>query len=283
LVGVSRDITKQKILERQSIQTEKLMALAEISAMISHEFRNSLTSVRMILELQLESPQLTPSENKSLTVALSSIQHMENIVSQLLNFSRPAPAIFTISNINTVLEETIYFVQAQVTKQKINLIRQLEPGLPFLKLDRLHMKEVFINLILNAINAIVANPRKRARREITLVSKKYTIQETFRDLPVQLNSDDSILAKSANKDEIIFREGDPCVLIEISDTGMGIKHEVMNRIFDPFFTTMAKGTGLGLAMAKRTINAHEGLIRVASEKGKGTTFKIYLPLKETGE
>ncbi|UCF62858.1 MAG: PAS domain S-box protein [bacterium] len=282
VVGVSRDITQQKILEKQTIQTEKLMALAEISAIISHEFRNSLTSIRMILELQLESPHLTASENKSLKVALSSIQHMENIVSQLLNFSRPSPVIFTTGHINAVLEESISFLEAQISKHRIKLIRQLEPDLPVLEFDRMHLKQVFINLILNAINAIAANPRRSAKREITLVAKKFTIQEILRDMPVNMTGRDSVSQEFTEKSEIIFREGDSCVLIEINDRGMGIKPEIMGRLFDPFFTTMAKGTGLGLVMVKRTINSHGGLIKVNSEKGKGTTFSIYLPLKKTG-
>jgi len=270
---------RQKILEKQTIQTEKLMAHAEISAMISHEFRNSLTSVRMILELQLESTQISPSETKSLSVALSSIQHMENIVSQLLNFSKPSPIVLKNGDINALLEESILFVQAQIHKHQIVLLKLLEPDLPVLKFDPNCLKEVFINLILNAVNAIAANRKKRSKREIKLVTRIYEIQENFWDSTIFINAENQFLDKSPQKTNLIFKEGETCLLIEVNDSGMGIDAKTMNQIFNPFFTTMAKGTGLGLAMVKRTVNAHGGVIRVSSHRGKGTTFSIYLPLK----
>jgi len=278
IVGLARDITQQKMLEKRAIQTEKLMALAELSSMISHEFRNSLTSVRMILELQLESPQLTHSESNSLTVALSSIQHMENVVNHLLNFSRPIPTILKEGDINLVLEESIFFVQAQISKHNINLVRNFESNLPQLKFDPVRMKEVIINLIMNSINAITAKSNPKITPNITVKSKKYKIRKTLRDLPLAINNNYLSDNRSQKKLEIIFAKGVDCILIEIGDNGIGIKPEFIEKIFDPFFTTMPKGTGLGLATVKRTVNEHGGIVCVKSIPMRGSTFRIYLPL-----
>lgn len=279
VVGIARDITRQKILERQTIQNEKLMAHAEISAMISHEFRNSLTSVRMILELQLESTQLNPSEIKSLSVALSSIQHMEDIVSQLLSFSKPSPIVLKKSELNALLEESISFSQPQIQNANIKLFKTLEPKIPMLMLDPKHLKEAFINLILNGVNAISANPKKGSKSEINLKTLIYEIPEKIWDSPNFINAEIQFPEESLQKSNLVFEEGEVCVLVEVSDSGMGIPENIINKIFDPFFSTMTKGTGLGLAMVKRTINAHGGIIKVMSQGGKGTTFKVYLPIK----
>lgn len=279
VVGVARDISSKKLLEQHIIQTEKLMTISQLTAMISHEFRNSLTSVRMILELQLESENLNKSEIKSLSVALSSVTHMEKIVTQLLNFSRPAPLKFQNENINTVVEESTAFIRAHLVKHNITLITSLEANLPIIRLDLTSMKECLINLFLNAIQAVKDKNLKSNRKTISIKTKKYNIgtnQFDFytSDIPTSLNE----LEKKNEHKEIFLPVGTPCIVIEIEDSGIGIKEPIQKRIFDPFFTETEGGTGLGLSMVKRTVNAHGGVITVNSRPGKGTAFKIRLPI-----
>jgi len=280
VVGVARDITEQKRLEKQQVETEKLMTVAEMSAMISHEFRNSLTSVRMILELQNESENLTPAEKKSLSVALSSLNHMEDVVTQLLNFSRPKPMEFKLEKVNSIILESVDFTSAQFQKRDIEVSFVPDDSLPSMKIDRNHLKEAIINLILNSIQAIKMKDGNSQSGRIDIKTEKHFLLKTLRDVVVSDVDTISTQEKQMmNRSELIMAHGDASALITIADNGIGIKSENLKRIFNPFYTTTVQGgTGLGLSTVKRTVNAHKGIIRVESEFGKGTTFKIYLPL-----
>jgi PAS domain S-box-containing protein len=280
VVGIARDITEQKRLEKQLVETEKLMTVAEMSAMISHEFRNSLTSVRMILELQNESENLTTAEKKSLSVALSSLNHMEDVVTQILNFSRPKPMEFKLEKVNSIILESVEFTSPQFRKKDIEVNFVPDDSLPSMKIDRNHLKEAIINLILNAIQAIKMKDGNSQSRRIDIKTEKHFLLKTLRDVVVSDIEDISLKEKQMmKKSELIMAHGDSCALITISDNGIGIKSRNLKRIFNPFYTTTVQGgTGLGLSTVKRTVNAHKGIIRVESEFGEGTTFKIYLPL-----
>jgi PAS domain S-box-containing protein len=280
VVGVARDITEQKRLARLQVETEKLMTVAEMSAMISHEFRNSLTSVRMILELQYESDNLNSAEKRSLSVALSSLKHMEDIVTQLLNFSRPKPMEFKLGDLNSLILECLDFTRPQYEKKKIEIYYELDKSLPLINIDKNYLKEAVINIILNAIQAIPVIEKNHRPGRIDIRTEKHFLIKTIRDVAVTSVSDLNTNSRHLpGKSELIMAHGDSCALITIRDSGIGIKAEDMRRIFNPFYTTTIHGgTGLGLSTVKRTINAHKGIIRVESEWGKGTIFKIYLPI-----
>jgi signal transduction histidine kinase len=256
------------------------MTVAGMSAMISHEFRNSLTSVRMILELQYESENLNSTEKKSLSVALSSLTHMEDIVTQLLNFSRPKPMEFKLGDLNSLILECIEFTRPQFKKKDIDVHYERDDSLPLINLDRSRLKEATINLILNAIQAIDVDEKDDQRRRIEIRTEKHFLIKTLRDVAIREFADDSPIDKQGMiRNEVILVHGDSCALMTIKDSGIGIKTGDMKRIFNPFYTTAVQGgTGLGLSTVKRTINAHRGIIRVESEWGKGTNFRIYLPL-----
>lgn len=277
-VIVSRDITERKQFEMQLIHTEKLMAVGEMAAMIAHEFRNALTSIKMILQLQIESPNLNKNEVKSFNVAINSIYHMEKVVQQLLNFAHPAPMEMHIEDLNSILSECLPFIQMECRKKSINFIKKFDTSLPPLLIHSPSIKEAVINLLLNATQAFKVN--NKLRRRISLFTKKIVINETLRDLDFGVQTTRlKVRKKPSNKKEIVLKSGTECVLIEISDNGSGIEESSFPRIFEPFFTTKEKGSGLGLPIVKRTINAHNGIIVVKSTKSVGTTFKIYLPVK----
>ncbi len=280
VVGVARDITDQKHLENQLIQTEKLLTVAEMSAMISHEFRNSLTSIRMILELQLESKNLSDSELKSLSVALSSITHMEKIVKQLLSFSSPMEMVFKIGEVNSIIEESLDFVNLQIIKHQIELIKKLDKRISSIEMDANNLKEALVNLLLNAIQAVTMKTSNEKNKKITVLSKEYLLPISLYDeIPVPLmHLTEKTNIRDGKKENLIFK-GTKYVLIEIKDNGIGMRKEKLSKIFDPFFTTKAGGSGLGLSMVKKTVNAHGGIIKVKSKVNRGTTFSIYLPIK----
>ena len=279
IVGVKRDVTLQKQLEKKLVHTEKLMVVGEMAAMISHEFRNGLTSVRMILELLYESNNLFDSDLKSLAVALDSINHLESIVKQLLDVSRPAPLTFTPCKLNDIIESSLEIVKTQFDKENIKIRKKLYRQVPLLPFDKNNFREMLINLYLNAIHAIVAKTESTGVREILINTRKVQLEHPIRELCItKVEGHENVLPISNSDPELILSAGTKCVLFEIADTGEGIETKKLSRVFDPFFTTKTSGTGLGLSIVKRIVNAHAGIIQVQSTPGIGTTFIIYLPL-----
>ena len=272
--------TQLRVNEAALRAGEKLIAVAEMSAMISHEFRNALTSVRLILELQLESQQLDPSEKKSLAVALSSVSHMEEVVSQLLSFARPSPLAFHLENLNALVEKCLTFVNMQMLKEQIQVKCVFDPVLPPITLDAKQFKEALINLLLNAIHAIASKGATNKTRKISVATKQHILAKTLYDRTFQrMDGADHGEPLNVRERELVLPSGTLCVLIKISDSGHGIEPALLRRIFEPFFTTKTSGAGLGLVMVKRTVNAHNGIVTVNSKIGKGTSFRIYLPLQ----
>jgi PAS domain S-box-containing protein len=279
-VIVSRDITERKRFEQQLIQSERLMAVGEMAAMIAHEFRNALTSVKMILQLTGESQNLSASEKKSFNVAINSIYHMESVVHQLLTFTHVTPTEFNIEDLNSIIKECVLLVKIQAEKQDIKLLQKYAPDIPPILLNSSTIRESIVNIILNATQAFDYDERDR-QRKISVTTRKLVLDSDLTDFDfnVRWNSTDS---KNINKNhKIILYKGTDCALIEISDNGTGIEEEYLEKIFQPFFTTKEKGSGLGLPFVKRTINAHGAILRVRSKLNQGTTFSIYLPLNSS--
>ncbi len=276
-VIVSRDITQRKQIEKQLIQSEKMVAVGEMSAMIAHEFRNALTSVKMILQLTGESDNLSPNEKKSFGVAINSIYHMEKIVQQLLTFSHPAPTEQSIEDINVIMRDCLYLIQVEAVKKGITITNKLADNVPLLLLNSSNIKESIVNILFNAMQAF-DNCNKETNRKIKVTTKKISVQEDIRDLSYYskpLLSGNRYLDTSS---ELVIYQGSECVMIEVKDNGKGMDEECLSRIFQPFFTTKEKGSGLGLPIVKKNINALGGILTVESHVNKGTSFKIYLPI-----
>ena len=283
VLEIITDVTKRKQLEQRLLQAERLTAAGELSALIAHEFRNSLTSVKMILQLQHESRNLSSREMKSLDVALNSIYHMEGVVTELLNFARPSPMEFHPEQLSEVINDSITFIESHLRKN-IHIEKFLREPLPPIELDAPHFKEAMINILLNAAQAIESKPSMNRKEIVSVHAQTTTLGKELRDFTLR-----DTIVDNQNGDEgrtgreITLKKGTRCILVEISDTGPGIPRTIVNRVFDPFFTTKSNGTGLGLPMVKQTVNAHGGVVTVHRRKGDPATFRIYLPLgkKET--
>ena len=248
-----------------------------MSAIIAHEFRNSLTSIKMILQLQRESKRLSRSDGKSLDVALHSIYHMERVVTELLNFARPAPLQFRRVGIASVLNECIAFVELQMVKSHVALRKTIDSSLPGVRLDPSRFKEALVNILLNAVQAIDAKTERAEYEHIDLSVEQRVLRRSVRQLVGVEGSEEN---GTKEVSEVNLQQGTRCIVIDVKDTGAGIEPENMKRIFDPFFTTKVNGTGLGLPLVRRTVNAHGGVVGIMSEKGKGTTLTITMPLSE---
>ncbi|MBI2619532.1 MAG: PAS domain-containing protein [Ignavibacteriales bacterium] len=278
ILEIITDITKRKQLEQRLLQTERLTAAGEMSALIAHEFRNSLTSVKMILQLQRESKNFFSHEKKSLDVALNSIHHMEGVVTELLNFARPSPMEFRPEQLLDVINDSISFIESHL-KKNIQIEKSLRDDLPSIELDAPHFKEAMINILLNAAQAIENKPRMKRKEIVSVRTHTTTLGKELRDFTLRDNIGDAPDKDGVRSGrEITLKKGTRCILVEVSDSGPGIPRNLLNRIFDPFFTTKSNGTGLGLPMVKQTVNAHGGIVTVESRRGAHATFRIYLPL-----
>lgn len=270
ILEIISDVTQRQKFEQNALRTERLMAVGEISAFIAHEIRNALTSIKMILQLQKESVGLR-SDKKSLEVALNSIYHLEGVVTDLLNFARPSPFVFRDASLNVVVSESIAFVRPHLASKKIILGQKFDPSLPVMPLDVGHLREAMVNLLLNAVQALDG----RGRISVTTAKKK--LWKTLRDDVYTSVGGNGGTKRLPEQREIVLLKGTEVVVVEIADTGRGIDRRNLKRIFDPFFSTKSSGSGLGLPMAKRIVNAHGGIIAVQRGKRSGAVFAVVIP------
>lgn len=247
----------------QLINAEKLASLGRMAAGVAHELNSPLTGIVTFAHLMLKR---VPPENKQdredLEVIIEQANRCSKIIKSLLGFSRKATAERVEININTLLESTIAMVRNQAKFHNIKFNLNFDESLPLVHVDPNQMQQVFLNLLINAADAM------NERGQITIATR--TVGE----------SEETPWFKMGHP-----QEGKKYIEIEFTDTGPGIPEEYLGKIFEPFFTTkpVGKGTGLGLAVSYGIIKRHGGNITVRSEVGKGASFFIRLPVEEGSE
>lgn len=235
--SLEKQMIELKNAQEQLIQAAKLAAIGELAANVAHEINNPLTSIIGFVELMKEYDDMNLIKNRLEIIEHESIR-ARDIVRELLNFARKRPLQLSDVDINSLLREVSLLTRAQAKTGRVEIIEEYGE-IPKMIGDPNQLKQVFVNIINNAIHAMPEGGRLHI---------------------ITSSSNDSI--------SVIFR-----------DTGEGIPGDVLPRIFEPFFTTKReKGTGLGLSISYRIIQDHGGMIDVESEEGKGTTFKISLPV-----
>jgi PAS domain S-box-containing protein len=263
------DITNRKKTEEHLLKLEKLITIGETTALIAHEFRNSLTSVKMLLQLQRETSE-SNEDIKSLNQSLDSLNRMEKIINNLLRFSRSVSPELKYCSINQIIEESLLFFQPQFRKKNISVQKMLNLELPGIMIDDNLLKESIINLLVNAMQAVKINGK------LKIVTDKFIVPSDINDFAYVGKITPG---KISDQHKITMNKGSEVIKIELQDNGAGIPKQNLPKIFDPFFTTKSGGSGLGLAMVKRSINQHGGIISVNSSPGSGTTFIILLPIR----
>jgi len=226
--------------QEQLIKTEKMAAIGQMAAAISHDLRNPLTGIKMAtyyLSSRIDRKQ-TEINNILKDIELE-IDYASNVVTNILTYSRPTELIYARCNINKLVDDAMHFTYLQNKELNIELVKKYEKNIPEILIDNKQIKQVIINLISNSIQAMPDGGTLTVK-----TSRK--------------NSD---------------------VELEIRDTGTGIGKEDINRVFTPFFTTKARGVGLGLAIVNNIIQKHGGHIDIQSAPGQGTSFKIILPIR----
>jgi two-component system NtrC family sensor kinase len=250
-------IDKAKLIEKHksqydqlALQTEKMSALGRMAAGIAHEINNPLAGILLYsTNLSKKVPSEDPLKEGMEVISRETIR-CKSIIQELLEFSRESEAKKVLGNINDIIEKALSIMENELRLHHISVIKDLSSELQDTLLDPNQMEQVFVNLFLNAIEAI------QDQGLITVRSRMYPSQKLER--------------------------------AEITDSGCGIPQKDIPKIFEPFFSTKAKGTGLGLAVSYGIVQRHQGKILVSSDSGKGTRFTIEIPVvhctssKETG-
>lgn len=237
---------KMEIAQKKLIQAEKLASIGRMSASIAHEIRNPLTSVKLNIQKIEESPHLDEFEREHLALSEEGIRQIEKFVKELLNFARVTELKLENFSLPQIFDESVKILSDSLTRKKIHLQRDIASRLPLVKVDGDKIRQVFLNILRNAIEAVDEGG------EISVNMAQH------------------------------FSQGVKMIKIEIADNGCGIDDKNLETIFEPFFTTKSFGFGLGLANARKIIEQHGGMIKVRSQKGQGACFEILIPVGEEG-
>ncbi|RMF61657.1 MAG: HAMP domain-containing protein [Calditrichaeota bacterium] len=240
-------LLNQKELQRM----ERLAALSRFASLVSHEVRNPLNSMNInmqILKRMLHRTDI-PAERKDkyLDVIATEINRINNMVTNFLTIARPPELNLIRTNLHDILEEVLLIQEAQAHEQGVKIIREFTSSTPCGMFDHDQMKQVFHNIIINAFDAMKEGGELRIRT--------------------------SFIHQDPNEDEPPFY-----LRIEFQDTGIGIPQEIIQEVFEFYYTTKQAGSGIGLAIAKQIVEGHQGIIYIQSQKGKGTTVVIELPV-----
>jgi signal transduction histidine kinase len=224
--------------KREMARAEHLATLGELAAGLAHEIRNPLAGIAGVVDVMGKE---LPPHSPSRTV-LGEVQrevfHIQAILNDLLSYARPRPPDFHPADLNTTIEQAILLSRQQVLTKPIQIQFEANSSLPKVRHDPALIQQVVLNLLLNGIQAISGSGQIRVN---------------------------------------LTQEGEQAV-IQVCDTGRGISAEALPKIFKPFFTTRSEGTGLGLSLAKGIVHSHGGNIEASSTPGKGSQFKIWLPI-----
>jgi PAS domain S-box-containing protein len=243
--GIHRDLTEKRTLERQLIHTQKMESIGTLAAGIAHEVGNPLASISALVQV---AQRITndPFVNEKLGLVKSQVTRISKIIRDLVDFSRPSNYELEMTDINHVIREAVEITKVGTKAKDIVFETELSNDVPALPLIADQIQQVFVNILLNAVDAI-AEKKKDSRVNKIAVKSIFT--------------------------------GDEVTLI-FTDTGMGIKEENLNKVFEPFFTTKkeGRGTGLGLWVSYGIIKSFQGDIKIKSKVNQGTTFNIKLPV-----
>jgi len=235
------DQNRQEIEElhsREMSRAEHLATLGELAAGLAHEIRNPLAGIAGVVDIMGKELPSTSPSRGVIGEVHREILHIQAILNDLLSYARPRPPNFHSANLNTTIEQAVLLARQQVLTKPIQIAFEGNPNLPSIEHDPALIQQVLLNLMINGIQAI----------------------------------------SGTGEVNISLREEPGFAVVLVSDTGRGISPEALPRIFKPFFTTRSEGTGLGLSLSNGIVQAHGGRIEVSSTQGKGTQFRVWLPV-----
>ena len=241
-VEKSKIIEEKLLLERKMYENEKLSSLGRLSTSVAHEVKNPLSSIKAIVQVMREDLKNNESLQEDLTIIVDEIDRLTKVVNQLLQFAKPTSELKTSVRIGDVINSTLVVLNHEAKQNKIATFCQIPNDLPAIITDEGALKEVFFNLIHNAIQAMPSGGE------------------------ININAH--------------YQPGNHMIQVTIADTGIGIPQESVQKIFEPFYTTKQTGTGLGLSIVKKKLEEMDAAIHVENNGEKGVSFIINFPLIE---
>ena len=240
-VFLSADITNEKKIEEQTIQSEKITAIGQLATNLAHQIRNPLAIIGSATQYCIEKRESENGLKKYFKIIYRNVQNANKIISELLDFAKPKLLELKQNDINQILIELYRLIKVDFLENRIRILRRFDRYLPKVLCDKESLKQVYFNLFMNSKEAM---------------PKGGTI---------------SIITRYNSRDQTVE--------IIIKDTGQGIPKKHMPNIFNPYYTTKEKGTGLGLSIVHRIVTDHHGQILSESKEGKGTKMTITLPVQ----
>jgi two-component system sensor histidine kinase HydH len=233
-----RDLTEMKRLTQEIARSRRMASLGSLAAGVAHEIRNPLSSIKGFATYFRDRYRDSPEDRQTAEIMIAEVDRLNRVISQLLEFARPLPVTRQPASLATVVRLTLKTVEAQAREKGIVIEADLAPSVGEFAFDADRISQVLLNLYLNAIAAMKQGGTLRVALE---------------------------------------RPDESTVRITVADTGAGIRAEDLPRVFDPYFTTKPAGTGLGLPIVQKIVEAHGGEVRIASEPGRGTSVTVLLP------
>jgi len=241
-IGICRDITERIKMGKKVRENERMVYIGQITASLSHEIRNPLSSIKMNLQILSGNKQITGNDKRRVDISVSEVSRLEQILNQLLDFAKPLQMNLKPCNIHHILNSYIELLEMKFKEKNLQIKTIVEDELPPLLADGEKLGQVFINILINAIES--SDPFGK----IGITFKK------------------------------IIDQNIEYAAVLIDDEGSGFDEKDKEEIFKPFFTKKTKGIGLGLANVKRIIELHNGFIRAKKKKDKGASFLIMIPI-----
>jgi signal transduction histidine kinase len=248
-----KDLTLVEQQEERERLRDRLARLGEMAAGIAHELKNPLAGIEVMAGLLRRQVPDSVGAQSLLADILSEAKLANAIVVEMLEFVRPIRLQVEQTDVGEVLHQAVTLAESKAKRGDVGVTVKVEPGLPMIDGDHHQLCQVFTNLLTNAFEALNGHGEIDVRASIEA-----------------LHHDPAFVADA--------HPPTPALVVEIADDGPGVPGEMSDRIFDPFFTTKPQGSGLGLPIVRKIVDAHDGRIDLASELGRGTRFRVTLPV-----
>jgi PAS domain S-box-containing protein len=246
-IVIFRDMTNVFKIQEEILRMDRLVSLGKLASGIAHELRNPLAGIKTTAQALGEEMSKEDSRREYLNRITKEIDRLNELLKTFFSFAKPQKLNLVYCHIKDIINEIIPFLFKEIADQGIHFVETYHPQLPQIRVDKSQMYQVFLNLFLNAIQAMPSGG----------------------ELKIEVSPTNSY-SQDGSKQSFIK--------VAISDTGRGIPPQIIHRIFDPFFTTKPKGIGLGLSITYQIIKKHGGTIKAESKWEKGTSFVINLPV-----
>lgn len=256
VVFLFRDLTEIYHLRNQVERMERLALLGELSAGIAHEIRNPLAGIKASAQVLQESLSHEDFRSELINRIVKEVDKSNRLLKEFFKFARPLPPRFGFYDIEMIIDSVYLLLAPRFKKNNIKFTKEFEDHIPQVHIDEAQIEQVILNFFLNAVDVM----HDEGELKVKISKKKLSSMDT--------QSEKYMVSETDNH----------YVIVEISDTGNGIKPEIVDKIFNPFFTTKKDGLGLGLSICSRLIEENQGKVDVISTPGKGTTFILALPI-----